>query len=134
MHTMEKNRDGSIMNKNERREQKDAAIWQLIAAVNKLTIAVNELQSSKSPLSLSEAIGRLENVGIKLNSSHVRTCTECATVIYYQDCPTGGWWYHIKKPNDGHDARAFGGYVPASGTDENGKIVYDEMGVYRGEF
>ena len=36
----------------------------------------------------------------------VRTsvCGECAGHIYWQDCPTGGWWIHHQHPEDGHDA------------------------------
>ena len=36
----------------------------------------------------------------------VRTsvCAQCSTNIFWQDCPTGGWWIHHRHPADGHDA------------------------------
>lgn len=36
------------------------------------------------------------------------TCTKCGGQIFYQDCPTGGWWIHEVHPADNHDAE-FGG-------------------------
>jgi len=36
----------------------------------------------------------------------VRTsvCDTCSGNIFWQDCPTGGWWIHQQHPEDGHDA------------------------------
>lgn len=31
-------------------------------------------------------------------------CGECNGKIWWQDCPTGGWWIHDKHPEDHHDA------------------------------
>jgi len=31
-------------------------------------------------------------------------CGQCADLIEWQDCPTGGWWIHHEHPDDGHDA------------------------------
>lgn len=33
-------------------------------------------------------------------------CSVCSGFIFYQDCPTGGWWIHAIHPEDGHDASA----------------------------
>lgn len=32
------------------------------------------------------------------------TCATCKGGIWYQDCPTGGWWIHDQHPADNHDA------------------------------
>ena len=31
-------------------------------------------------------------------------CDTCSGNIFWQDCPTGGWWIHHQHPEDGHDA------------------------------
>jgi hypothetical protein len=31
-------------------------------------------------------------------------CGECNRKIWWQDCPTGGWWIHDNHPEDHHDA------------------------------
>lgn len=31
-------------------------------------------------------------------------CLTCKTPVFWQDCPTGGWWIHEKHPEDHHDA------------------------------
>jgi rubredoxin len=33
-------------------------------------------------------------------------CTRCGGEVIWQDCPTGGWWYHLDHPADNHDAAA----------------------------
>jgi len=33
-------------------------------------------------------------------------CDKCQTAIYWQDCPTGGWWIHEVHPKDNHDAES----------------------------
>ena len=33
-----------------------------------------------------------------------RTCGICYTDIFWQECPTGGWWIHRNHPCDNHDA------------------------------
>jgi hypothetical protein len=30
-------------------------------------------------------------------------CARCQTPIYWQECPTGGWWIHFQHPEDNHD-------------------------------
>ena len=39
--------------------------------------------------------------------ANIRTsvCEVCQTNIFWQDCPTGGWWIHHQHPKDSHDAR-----------------------------
>jgi DNA-directed RNA polymerase subunit RPC12/RpoP len=32
------------------------------------------------------------------------SCRRCEGRIFYQDCPTGGWWIHEAHPDDDHDA------------------------------
>jgi hypothetical protein len=32
------------------------------------------------------------------------TCAVCGGGMWYQDCPTGGWWSHNQHPADHHDA------------------------------
>lgn len=32
------------------------------------------------------------------------SCTACAGVIGWIECPTGGWWAHQDHPTDHHDA------------------------------
>ena len=32
------------------------------------------------------------------------TCSICNDEIWYQECPTGGWWIHTNHPDDDHDA------------------------------
>ena len=34
------------------------------------------------------------------------TCAACAGSIVWIDCPTGGWWAHLRHPDDDHDAEA----------------------------
>lgn len=34
----------------------------------------------------------------------MRPCKQCNGQIFWQDCPTGGWWIHLVHPDDGHDA------------------------------
>lgn len=31
-------------------------------------------------------------------------CSTCGEAVYYQDCPTGGWWIHDRHPADSHEA------------------------------
>lgn len=31
-------------------------------------------------------------------------CARCGGFIFYQDCPTGSWWFHAIHPDDHHDA------------------------------
>ncbi len=31
-------------------------------------------------------------------------CDECGGQIFWQECPTGGWWCHEVHPYNGHDA------------------------------
>jgi len=31
-------------------------------------------------------------------------CAVCHSPVFFQDCPTGGWWIHHTHPDDGHDA------------------------------
>ena len=40
----------------------------------------------------------------------VLPCKVCKDLAYWIDCPTGGWWAHVTRPGDGHDAatRSFG--------------------------
>lgn len=40
----------------------------------------------------------------------VLPCKVCEDLVYWIDCPTGGWWAHVTHPRDGHDAatRPFG--------------------------
>lgn len=37
----------------------------------------------------------------------VAECVVCAEAIWWQSCPTGGWWVHERHPADGHDAVDF---------------------------
>lgn len=30
-------------------------------------------------------------------------CAVCDKPIWWQSCPTGGWWVHAKHPDDHHD-------------------------------
>lgn len=39
-------------------------------------------------------------------------CSSCGQVIMYQDCPTGGWWYHENHPQDKRHDAVCGGYGP----------------------
>jgi hypothetical protein len=32
-------------------------------------------------------------------------CRVCDDGIWWQECPTGGWWIHDVHPADGHDAQ-----------------------------
>lgn len=32
-------------------------------------------------------------------------CQVCQGIMFYQECPTGGWWIHVHHPADDHDAR-----------------------------
>lgn len=40
----------------------------------------------------------------------VLPCKVCEDLVYWIDCPTGGWWAHVAYPRDDHDAatRSFG--------------------------
>jgi len=31
-------------------------------------------------------------------------CKACRGRVFWQECPTGGWWYHESHPTDNHDA------------------------------
>lgn len=42
-------------------------------------------------------------------------CSKCGRSIWWQDCPTGGWWVHDVHFPDDHDAECGG-----IGTDDNG--------------
>lgn len=35
----------------------------------------------------------------------VDACVVCEQMIFWQPCPTGGWWIHELHPIDGHDAK-----------------------------
>ncbi|WP_016886915.1 hypothetical protein [Mycobacteroides abscessus] len=48
-------------------------------------------------------------------------CVECAGVVFWQDCPTGGWWFHEHDPADHHDAAAE--FDPIEYIDERGSWI-----------
>lgn len=33
-------------------------------------------------------------------------CDHCDELMYWVDCPTGGWWKHVDHPEDSHDGTA----------------------------
>lgn len=37
-------------------------------------------------------------------SLYTEPCTVCREPIFWQPCPTGGWWVHVQHPENGHDA------------------------------
>lgn len=60
------------------------------------------LTTPASAVMLMHALGDPEPV--------VFHCAECGCSIWYQDCPTGGWWIHdAPGKDDRHDAKC-GGY------------------------
>jgi rubredoxin len=52
---------------------------------------------------------------------YVDTCLRCDGELVWQDCPTGGWWYHVSHPSDEHDAAA--GYCPFEDMNERGEWI-----------
>lgn len=34
----------------------------------------------------------------------VTACRVCDELMYWVECPTGGWWRHVTHPEDDHDA------------------------------
>jgi hypothetical protein len=36
------------------------------------------------------------------------TCSFCHTDVFWQDCPSGGWWIHRYHPADDHEAVSLG--------------------------
>ena len=49
-------------------------------------------------------------------------CLICMDTIYFQECPTGGWWIHEHHPDDNHDA--YSSFHPEGGWDDDGNYVY----------
>lgn len=37
----------------------------------------------------------------------IEICVVCTGEMYWQDCPTGGWYIHKVHPDDNHDARLY---------------------------
>ena len=33
-------------------------------------------------------------------------CDTCDEIMYWIDCPTGGWWKHVDHPEDDHEGTA----------------------------
>ncbi|SIM03138.1 Uncharacterised protein [Mycobacteroides abscessus subsp. abscessus] len=48
-------------------------------------------------------------------------CVECGGVVFWQDCPTGGWWIHEHHPADHHDAAAE--FDPIEYVDDRGSWI-----------
>lgn len=44
-----------------------------------------------------------EDEGI-LSALNTGTCVHCQGLVWWIECPTGGWWKHHTHPEDGHDA------------------------------
>lgn len=36
----------------------------------------------------------------------IDSCNVCEEIMYWVDCPTGGWWKHVDHPYDDHDGAA----------------------------
>lgn len=36
----------------------------------------------------------------------VTSCGFCDELMYWIDCPIGGWWKHVDHPTDDHDGEA----------------------------
>lgn len=49
------------------------------------------------------------------------TCRTCNGVLLWQDCDTGGWWFHEVHPADDHDAVS--SFDPAEEMDAYGRWV-----------
>lgn len=47
---------------------------------------------------------------------HTSVCEVCSTNIFWQECPTGGWWIHHRHPEDGHDAAPVRGCTRGHGS------------------
>ncbi|WP_280425484.1 hypothetical protein [Nocardia carnea] len=41
--------------------------------------------------------------GHKCNAPITSFCRSCDQPIFWNACPTGGWWDHIDEPADHHD-------------------------------
>ena len=48
-------------------------------------------------------------------------CNACGVALIWQECPTGGWWYHALHPTDEHDAQA--GWEPYEYMTDQGEWV-----------
>lgn len=69
----------------------------------------HEEEHAKETLCLGEMLGLVPaevQVAISVGgvSPKTSTCVYCSGEIWYQECPTGGWWIHNKHPSDHHDA------------------------------
>jgi Fe-S-cluster-containing dehydrogenase component len=47
---------------------------------------------------------QLRKVGVENPKRGYTFCKHCKKAMFWQHCPTGGWWIHFKHPLDGHDA------------------------------
>lgn len=36
----------------------------------------------------------------------IASCETCEEIMYWIDCPTGGWWKHVDHPEDSHEGNA----------------------------
>lgn len=49
----------------------------------------------------------------------IDSCNVCEEIMYWVDCPTGGWWKHVDHPYDDHDGAAPGAAPLPEHAEEN---------------